>query len=231
MPSAITPDSCLGELALEVPAAAGTFEKLGMDFCCGGRRTLAAACASKSLDVNEVIAALQPAAGAAPAPDAHWRTAPLPEVIEHIVDRHHGYVRTETPRLQTWLDKVVAAHGARHAELARLRAVFTRMSGELAQHMAKEEMILFPAMRHLEAGADAGLAHPVRRMMTEHEDAGRDLAEMRELSGGYQPPASACTTWRVLYQGLEAFEADLHRHVHLENNVLFPRALETEANV
>jgi regulator of cell morphogenesis and NO signaling len=221
----------VSDLALEVPGAAAAFDRLGIDFCCGGRRSLADACEAKGLELEPVLAALAALEGTAPA-EPQWRSVPLGELTQHIARRHHQYVRAETPRLTAWLDKVVAAHGERHHELATLRAVFLRMSGDLAQHMAKEEMILFPAIARAAAGdgaADAPtsavLAQPVRRMMAEHDIAGRDLAEMRQLTGGYQPPSNACTTWRVLYQGLAEFEADMHQHVHLENNVLFPRAL------
>ncbi|HWG37511.1 MAG TPA: iron-sulfur cluster repair di-iron protein [Terriglobales bacterium] len=229
----------LGELAVEVPGAAGVFERVGLDFCCGGKQTLHAACANKGLDEQEVLAALE-FGQTLPAPsDQHWQSQPLAEIIQHIIGSHHAYVRRELPNLERWLDKVVAAHGERHAELLEIRHCFQAMASELAQHMAKEELILFPAINRLaEPRADARpaaqcfttIAQPVAMMVAEHEHSGRDLAEMRRASADYTPPPDACATFRALYRGLEAFERDLHQHVHLENNMLFPRALELERN-
>ncbi len=237
MTTAITADRPVAELALNVAGAAQTFQRLGLDFCCGGRRSLAAACEAQGLDLNQVLAALAEAQ-AAPEnalPDGEWRTAPLAALTTHIVTRHHQYVRGETPRINTWLDKVVAAHGARHPEVSAIRGHFQALSAELAAHMAKEELILFPAIAQLPEGGPAargicghGLGAPIRQMMLEHDDAGRELDAMRAASGNYAPPQDACTTFRVLYTALAAFEADLHQHVHLENNILFPRTLEAE---
>jgi len=233
----ISENRSLGELALEVPGAAGVFERLGLDFCCGGKQSLHAACASKGLDEREVLDALEFGRTLPKPADQHWQTEPLAALIQHIVRVHHAYVRRELPSLERWLDKVVAAHGQRHAELLDLRHSFAAMAAELSQHMAKEELILFPAIQRLaaprpgERPAAQGfetLAQPVARMLAEHEHSGRDLAEMRRVSGDFTPPPDACATFRALYRGLESFDRDLRQHVHLENNVLFPRALELE---
>ncbi|HXE31338.1 MAG TPA: iron-sulfur cluster repair di-iron protein [Terriglobales bacterium] len=227
----------LGELATSVPGAARVFERAGLDFCCGGKKSLHEACAAAGMNAEELLAELAAADPETPS-DARWRERPLLDLVQHIVTRHHQYVREETPRIHRWLDKVVSAHGSRHPEVAEIRQGFESMAADLAQHMAKEELILFPAIARLDGPAAVGarppaggcgdVAHPVERMMQEHAHSGNDLAELRRLSGGYAPPPDACATFRALYQALADFERDLHQHIHLENNLLFPRALELE---
>lgn len=234
----LSPETPVAELALHVPGAARVFERTGIDFCCGGQASLAAACAAKGLDTGEILAALRFTQTLPEITDARWQGEPLEALIRHIVERHHTYVRTSVPQIEKWLEKVVDVHGGRHPELLAVRHTFQAMAGEMAQHMAKEELILFPAIRRLaapekpeRAGAKCfeTLAHPVRMMLAEHEHTGHDLAEMRKAAGDYIPPPDACGTYRALYQALAEFESDMHRHVHLENNVLFPRALELES--
>ena len=147
-------------------------------------------------------------------------------LCEHIVSVHHAYLRSELPRLFGLIDKVARAHGAEQPELARLQAVFADLAVELEGHMQKEEIILFPAIRDAEAtGAQLPLAAPISVMEHEHDDAARALEQLRELSDGYQAPAGACNTYRAMLDGLAALKSDLHRHIHEENNVLFPRSL------
>ncbi|MGH9486239.1 MAG: iron-sulfur cluster repair di-iron protein [Terriglobales bacterium] len=218
----------VGELAIETPGAARVFEKLGIDFCCGGKKSLEAACLEKGIGLKTVLRALadQGQNPKAAAPDLHWRAEPVQSLMTYIVERHHHYVRTETPRIEQWMEKCIAAHGARHPELQQVRHTFAAMASEMAQHMAKEELILFPAIaRASTGGASASLAAPVKMMMIEHDHSGRDLAEIRKASGDYTPPPDVCATYRSLYRALAEFEADLRQHVHLENNILFPRAL------
>lgn len=235
----LSPEITVAELAVHVPGAARLFERTGIDFCCGGNTTLGAACRAKGLDTEEILAALSFGQTLPEITDARWQGDPIEHLIQHIVEKHHGYVRAEVPRIEKWLEKVIAAHGERHPELLAVRHAFQGMAGEMAQHMAKEELILFPAIRRLAAPPEVSanrppaqcfetLAQPVRMMMIEHEHSGRDLAEMREASGDYMAPPDACATYRALYQGLAEFESDMHRHVHLENNILFPRALALE---
>ncbi|MGH9467606.1 MAG: iron-sulfur cluster repair di-iron protein [Terriglobales bacterium] len=219
----------VGDIAVQTPGATRVFDKMGIDFCCGGRKTLAQACQEKGLEVKTVLQALEeqsrkPAVAAAP--DPHWEKEPLQKLMTHIVARHHQYVRGEVPRIEQSLEKTITAHGARHPELQQVRHTFAAMASEMAQHMAKEELILFPAIARAETGqGGASLSAPVNMMMLEHDHSGRDLAAIRQASGDYTPPPDACATYRALYQALEAFEADLRQHVHLENNILFPRAL------
>lgn len=235
----IDPSRSVGELAIEIPGAARIFERLGIEYCCGGKRSLRAACQRKGIEEREVLEALEFSQNLPEATDEHWRHEPVAALIRHIVHHHHQYVRTETPRIQRLLDKTVTAHGDRHPELARIRHSFGAMASELAQHMAKEELILFPAIVRLEmppgdqaarpaATCYDNFTRPVRMMIAEHELTGRDLDEIRQASDDFTPPPDACPTYRALYRALEEFDADMRRHVHLENNLLFPRALALE---
>lgn len=227
------------EIAIENPSSIRVFEALGIDYCCGGRRPLSEACASAGIDSEKFNRLLAATAAVSASPDtAGWNEKRLSELIAHVVERHHGFVRAETPRITGMLAKVAAKHGAAHPEVAEIVNCFGAMAQELASHMAKEEQILFPHIERLEQAAAAGqpaprpffgsVERPIATMMAEHDDAGALLARMRELSGGYVPPAGACPTFIGAYRGLEEFERDLHRHVHLENNILFPRAVELE---
>lgn len=235
--SATTIEKTVRELALEVPGATRVFERLRIDYCCGGGRSLAEACRVAGVPVDRVMEALEgseaPAAG-----DRDWAKAPLAELMDHIRNTHHVYTRDAIARIPSLVAKVVGAHGANHPELARVRVIFDGLAQELATHMMKEEMVLFPYIVRLEEAALAGeppvpppfgtVRNPVRMMENEHESAGEALRELRSLSNGYTAPADACLSYRTLYETLSDFEADLHRHIHLENNVLHPRAVELE---
>lgn len=228
----IDQSSVVAALVTEVPGAAQVFQRFGIDFCCGGKRTLGAACQAKGLDLAKLMAELELGATRSDqTTDAHWQTEPVAALIAHIVTRHHAYVRQQTQALLTWLDKVVQVHGERHPELARVRHSFSGMASEMAQHMAKEELLLFPAIVKMAspeppaAQTARAISEPIQAMMREHDHTGRDLAEVRKASGDFTPPPDACATYRALYQGLAAFEDDMRQHVHLENNILFPRAL------
>lgn len=215
-------DRTLGELAAQSDAALRVLDRFGLDFCCGGARLLSEACREKGLDPGEVLAQIETASNGDREAAGDWREAPLDSLIDHIVTRHHAYLRDELPRLDGWLAAVRRAHGARDGKLLdELGAAFTAMKDELEAHLAKEEAVLFPAIRR----SDGWIAQPVSVMEHEHESAGRSLAELRRITGGYEPPPHACQTYRALYAGLAALERDLHRHIHLENNILFPRAL------
>jgi regulator of cell morphogenesis and NO signaling len=217
-------EQTVGEAAALSMAATRVFEDHGIDFCCGGKKPIAEACREKQVDpgvlIGEIEAAMQREAAA---PETrNWNTEPLDALIEHILNRHHTYLREEFPRLTSWLAAVRRAHGARDgAMLVDLDAVFSALKDELETHMHKEETVLFPAIRR----AESWIGQPVSMMHEEHESAGRALAELRRLTDGYRPPEHACATYRALYAGLEALERDLHMHIHLENNILFPRAM------
>jgi regulator of cell morphogenesis and NO signaling len=211
----ISPSTSIADLVLERPARARVLERLGLD-CCGGKRSLEDACRRRGLDVTTVIAVLD--IDAAPAADERdWRTAPLPELVEHIVSVHHAYLREELPRLSGLLEKVVRAHRAEVPELVDVREVFERLRAELEQHTGEEERELFPAIL-------AGEAVTTGSFEDEHAHAGALLDELSELTGGYDVRRARCNTHRATLEALAHLERDVHEHVHEENNVLFPRA-------
>jgi regulator of cell morphogenesis and NO signaling len=227
----------LGDIVSRDARAGAILDRYGLDYCCGGARSLAEGCAQRGLDVRRVVddlEALDPGAREAPETD-------LRRLVDYIVTTHHAYIREWTPVIESHLAKVVAAHGDRHPELSAVRTHFTAVAGDLALHMAKEEQVLFPYICALARVArdDAPappdmfgtIQNPIRMMEIEHEEAGQLLGLVRELSAEYAPPADACATYRLVLTELAAFEADLHRHVHLENNVLFPRAVELEETI
>lgn len=226
------------EVAVEFPGATRIFEKLGIDYCCGGGKALDEACLAAGVSADDVIALLEEA-GSTAAEARDWNAAPLSELVAHIVTRHHGFTREELVRVSNLLAKVCSVHGENHPELHRLHTVFQELKHELTSHMLKEEQVLFPYIENLETAVRRGepvptpffgtVRNPVRMMMQEHDDAGQALRDLREVSSNYQVPADGCITFRTLYQALEEFERDLHQHIHLENNILFPRAAELEA--
>jgi len=227
----------VSEIALERPQAAAVFEKLGIDYCCGGKKPLAAACEEAGVDLNHVEGLLE-GAGNGQSGDVNWSEQSLASLISHIVEKHHAYCREEGLRLQPLLAKVVSKHGEHNPELSQVQDAFSSLRNELGMHMMKEEQMLFPYIIALEDSATHKSApprapfgtvqNPVRMMVQEHDDAGHLLKEIRSLTGNFTAPQNACTSFKALYQGLEAFEADLHRHIHLENNILFPRAINLE---
>lgn len=221
----ITMESTVGALVVDRPSRSRVFSKLGIDYCCGGKLTLAEACEQKRLSPNDVVALLE--ADAAPEPRSEWAEAPLPALTVHLVDRHHVFTRGEIARLLPMLDKVARVHGERHPYMIEVASVFRRFSDEMLVHMLKEERVLFPAIVALSKGEPAmSVSMPIQMMNTEHEAAGADFEELRELTHGFVTPKGGCNTFRAALDGLEQLEADLHQHVHLESNVLFPRALE-----
>lgn len=234
----MTPSMTLADLAASSLSATRILEKHGLDYCCGGKQAFDQACASRGLQPDAILRQIQEAA-ATGAADRDWQSAPLGELVKHIVDTHHAYLKLDLPVLQARIEKVLAAHGARDPErLPRLAFIFGRLRTELEMHLRKEEAILFPCIEQY-GRAEAqnrpvppvpfgSVAHPIAMMESEHSDAGDALEEIRSLTNNYQPPAYTCATLRALYEGLKALEADLHVHIHLENNILFPRAIALE---
>jgi regulator of cell morphogenesis and NO signaling len=229
------------ELAIEIPNATRTFEKLGIDYCCGGSRSLSDACQHAHVTLENVLGELEQGSSFKPATETvrqDFASGTLGELVEHIIGTHHVYVKQELPRLQQLLKKVVAVHGAGHPELAAIQQIFHGVSEELTSHMMKEEHILFPYIVALENAVSNGrprprpafgtVSNPVHMMELEHDSAGAALKEIGALSSNYQPPESACFSYRTLYTALKEFETDLHQHIHLENNILFPRAIAME---
>jgi regulator of cell morphogenesis and NO signaling len=226
----ITIESSVGDLVRTAPVRARIFGKLGIDFCCGGKKSLAEVCKAKGLDPATVLAMLQ-ALDAAPDPGLVDADAMgLGALCDHIEIAHHAYLREELPRLEFMTRKVATVHGAEEPRLVEIFQVFSSFAPELIHHMKDEEDAIFPYIRKLESGtADKGERETLRtaidRLEQEHEEAGSALARFRELTDGYVPPEWACNTFRALYDSLARLESNMHQHVHKENNVLFPRAL------
>jgi regulator of cell morphogenesis and NO signaling len=232
-------DETLGEIATKDLRKAQVFKKYGLDFCCGGKKTVKQACAEKGLDVTKVEQELQNAdknsSTARPLPYNDWS---LDFLADYIVNTHHSYVSKTIPDLSSYAAKVARVHGDRHPELLEINSLTQLVCEELSSHMAKEETVLFPAIKKLAAAKNNGLAPDaasavlikgaVNTMEEEHETVGNALEQIRELSLNYTLPSDACASYSFLYKTLEEFEDDLHTHVHLENNILFPKALELQ---
>jgi len=227
----------VGELVMARPETMRYFERLGIDYCCGGHRTLEEACSLANqapADILKGLETLEPFTAGVPSP-RDWAQAPLADLIQHIVATHHDYLREELPRLELLLDKVLRAHGERHPELGRVGELYRALAADLAPHMIKEEQILFPFITQMEQGQSGSscfgtVQSPIRVMEMEHEAVGALLAELRELTGAYTVPADGCATFRALYDGFEVLEQDLHLHIYLENQILHPRATAMEAS-
>ncbi len=226
----------VGQYVVERPSRARLFEQLGIDYCCGGREPLASACEKKGLDPRMVLDAIEREDAKSPVGEPRdWSRASLTELADHIESEHHSTLREELPRLSSMIERLVEAQGRRHSELLRCREVFGSLRRELESHMAKEEQILFPMIRDLEASATlpdfhcGSLRNPIRVMEHEHDDVALALSRLRELTANYTPPDDACNTYRAAFAGLAELEADLHRHIHKENNILFPRAVAEES--
>jgi len=229
--TAITTDTSLGDVVTANPAAARVLERHGLDYCCGGSRTLGDACESGGVEVDGLLGEIA-ALGSTPEPD--WAKMGPAELVDHLEAVHHAYLHEELPLLDPLAAKVAEVHGERHPELAQVRDLYAELHADLAPHLRKEEQVLFPMIRELAAADDApsfhcgSLANPISVMMTEHDRAGELLEQLREVSHDYELPADACASYTSLYQRLEALEADTHLHVHKENNILFPTVVEME---
>ena len=235
-----TMEKTVRELALESPGTARVFERLGIDYCCGGKQTLEQACRAAGLSVDKVLGELegvhQP--GHALDEETDWQTSPLGDLISHIKNTHHKYTTQEIARLGPLFDKVCSVHGERHPELLNLRTTFQGLAQELTTHMMKEEMVLFPYIERMEESVIqnepilpapfGAVQNPISMMEHEHDSAGNALRALRTSSNNYTAPLDGCTSFQTLYKTLAEFEADLHQHIHLENNILFPRAIALE---
>lgn len=223
----IQPSQTVREIANQFPQSLRIFDGLGIDYCCGGGRTLADACSASNAVVERVVAQIE----AGPAAVVPWPTDSMSGLATYIQSIHHSYVRNEIPRITALLEKICGKHADKHPHLVGVRERFTALAEELSQHMLKEERVLFPYLAEVERGGEAyscfgAVENPIRVMMAEHENAGELLREIRLLTNDYRLPEDACTSFKALYAGLAEFEGDLHQHVHLENNILFPLALQ-----
>ncbi|MCC7499799.1 MAG: iron-sulfur cluster repair di-iron protein [Bryobacterales bacterium] len=225
----------VAEMAASSLDAVRIFEKYGIDYCCGGKRPLSEVCAEKGQDLAAITRELESVLGT-PAPvEQDWQTAPLKDLAAHIVGTHHGYLRREFPAIQQRLDKVFRVYNQRYGPtLIGLPEAFAGLRAEMETHSIKEETVIFPAIVACEEAAQSGsplpaasfqlVADSIRLLETEHESAGQALAQIRQITADFHLPDYACTTYRALMAGLQGLEQDLHLHIHLENNILFPRA-------
>lgn len=230
-----TIETTVGDLVAQRPGRSRVFEKLGIDFCCGGKKSLSEACATKGLDAETVLTILLAAEAGTGSDERNWENASLSDLADHIEQTHHTYLKRELPRLRAMVRKVAAVHGNHHPWMREFDRVYDQFATELETHMLKEEQVLFPLIRALErsepgpaAACGHGVENPIRAMESEHDDSGQGLERLHELSGGLTPPADACNTFRAMLDGVRELELDLHQHIHKENNILFPRAIERE---
>jgi regulator of cell morphogenesis and NO signaling len=235
-----TSETKVKDIALSNRASRQLLEDAGLDYCCGGGKSLQEACLHADVSPEEILSRLRENAKGTGPEDLNWMAAPLCELTRHIREKHHRYVREAIPRTQALSDKVTAKHGKNHTELEDIGKLFAEVGREMIMHMQKEEQILFPYIDALERAMNAHgsveppffqtVKNPIHAMMKEHDAAGDLVRQIRVLSSEYTLPGDACTSFKAMYEALREFETDLHQHVHLENNVLFPRAVELEAS-
>jgi len=229
----------VGMLVAEQPLRAAVFDRFGIDYCCGGKQTLIEACAKGSINPETILAIIQEndALTEVNGEAENWLHASITALIDHIQQTHHAYLKLELPRLQSLADKVALVHGVKEPRLGQVASVFSAMRQEIEQHTMKEDTILFPFMRKLDGrkglpGAPFGnVANPVHCMESEHNDAGEALLRLRDLTDQYTAPDHACTSWRALVAGLAHLDQDLRTHIHKENSILFPKAIEVESKM
>lgn len=233
-----TEELTIGEMVARDYRAATVFESFGIDFCCKGNRTLEEAAGKKKLDPAEVREALDKVLNSPGDENMDFNSWPLDLLADYVEKKHHRYVEERIPLLIQYLNKLCKVHGDMHPELFEVNKLFNETAGELTAHMKKEELILFPFIRKMVkkakegAGLDAPhfgtVKNPIKMMMQEHEDEGDRFEQIAEITQGYRPPADACSTYRVTFSLLDEFEKDLHKHIHLENNILFPKSIVQE---
>jgi len=228
-------NNTLAELVDSYPRLPRELERLGLDYCCGGARSLAEACTARGLDPAATATALAELAGERE--EAEWTSMSIAELCDHLVATHHRYLWDEMPRITALIDKIRTVHGERHPELESIARCFAELVADLEPHLMKEERILFPMVHELESATGAtsfhcgSLRNPISVMLTEHDRVGELLEQMRRLTADYQPPADGCGSYVACFTALEEFEADTHLHVHKENNVLFPKVVAREAEL
>lgn len=235
------PSRTIGSIVAEDFRAAAVFTAHGIDFCCKGGRTVQDVCTANGIDPSKLESEIQASLGRESAPADDPNTWALTRLAEHIERVHHGYVNAKVPVLQQYLAKLCKVHGEQHPELFGIAREFEACAGAMAAHMKKEELLLFPFITRLELAqrerSSPPTAHfgtvenPVRMMMHEHDEEGERFRRIAALSNGYTPPADGCNTYRAAFALLQEFEQDLHRHIHLENNILFPKAVALEAGL
>lgn len=236
----ISPQTTLGDIVAGNYQTAAVFDTYGIDFCCKGNRTLEEACKESDIAIDNLMASLEIATTIQPNHEAYPSWSPE-TLAEHIQSTHHGYINRQSPVIIAYLNKICSVHGDRHPELLTIRTLFMEAAAELSEHMQKEEAILFPAIKQMSqqlkqktAGARmpfGTIQHPINMMMHEHDTEGDRFREIARLSDQYTAPADACTTYKLTMELLHQFEQDLHLHIHLENNILFRKAIDLEAQI
>lgn len=234
----ISEQSNIGKIVAENYRFATVFKTAGIDFCCNGNRTIGEACEQKNISSEDLLKKLTDAASQSSDSGIDYRTWPLDLLADYIEKTHHRYVERKSVEIMPYLQKVVNVHGERHPELYEIEELFIGAVQALTAHMKKEELILFPFVRQIVKAENAGsslpqsqfgtVSNPIAAMMQEHDNEGERFRQISALSNGYTPPADACNTFRVTYALINEFEEDLHKHIHLENNILFPGAIELE---
>lgn len=232
--STLTVQDTVGDVVARYPALTRVLEQMDIDYCCGGKMTLEEAARDKGLDAKTLVIALEASAGSRDGSVVDASAMSLTDLADHIEQTHHVYLRSELPRLSELTAKVARVHGEHDGRLAQVSQTLEALSQELYQHMMKEEQVLFPMVRQLEQASTTpqfhcgSLANPVRQMELEHDTAGDALGDLRKLTDNFTLPEWGCNSYRAMLDGLAELEGDLHQHIHKENNVLFPRALEME---
>ena len=234
----IQEDQIIGELVANDYRTASVFKKYNIDFCCQGNRTINDACEAKEIDGKLVVADLNALVQSQEAGSIDYQSWPLDLLAEYIEKKHHRYVEEKTQEIKPYLEKIARVHGGRHPELLEINEHFNATAGELAMHMKKEELIVFPFIKKMVKAKEEGtkvaapnfesIQFPIQAMMDEHTNEGDRFRLIEALSDNYTPPADGCNTYRVTFALLKEFEQDLHLHIHLENNILFPKAIELE---
>ncbi|MFO0787897.1 MAG: iron-sulfur cluster repair di-iron protein [Pirellulales bacterium] len=231
-------EQTVGSIVAARPALSRVFEIYGIDYCCGGKKALRLACAEKALDEGAILAELaRQESNADETGFVDAASMSLTELADHIEQTHHAYLRAEFPRLLRMTERVASVHGDKDERLAAIRDTVKALVNELSSHLMKEELVLFPIVRRLDASDVPVVSHcgsignPIRQMEHEHQDAGGALGQLRSLSDDFTPPEWACNTYRAMLDALAHFEHDMHQHIHKEDNVLFPRALERESEL
>lgn len=230
----------LGEIVKKNYKAAAVLEKYQLDFCCRGNQTIDEACRKTGVDAGAVLRELEGVEQQS-RDGVDYDQWPLHVLVDHIVKKHHGYIEEQTPQIKKYLDKICDVHGDRHPELLEVRKIFFEVGGELTVHMKKEELMLFPFIKKIEKARESNeiaesplfksVNYPVEMMKADHTEEGDKVARIAALTNGYTVPADGCNTYAVTYQLLKDYEKDLHLHIHLENNILFPRAIAMEAQL
>lgn len=233
-----TDQKTIGEIVADDYRTAAIFQSYGIDFCCKGNRTIVDACESRKINTGDVYRDLETLSKQSGGDKIDYASWPADLLADYIEKKHHRYVEERSPLLNQYLDKLCKVHGDRHPELFEVAELFKQTSGNMAQHMKKEELVLFPFIRKMEKAVRTGqkldtphfgkVENPINMMEHEHAEEGERLRQISALTNGYTPPADGCNTYRVTFQMLDEFEKDLHLHIHLENNILFPTALRME---